>query len=106
MYRKLKYEERYATHNMMGCAFQDGPNVESFSCDDGEASGGLEILNLLNSLKAVGCAVFVIRWELGDNMGSHRFGCIKAVAKQALEKLKTMVELLHNGASPPALLEI
>ena len=104
VYRKLKYEERYATHIMMACLFRDGPHEKSFSCDDGEASGGIEIMNLLQSTKSVGFMVFVIRWKEGRNMGSRRFGCIKAVAKAALDKCKTKLEMLNNAqrnGTPP-----
>ena len=102
-YKKLKYEERFATHIMMGCQFQEGRKLESFSCDDGEASGGIEIVNVLKSTKAVGYAIFVIRWKLGGNIGPRRFGCIRAVAKQALEKLRSKSEILNNarGFSQP-----
>ena len=88
---------------MMGCHFQDSPILHTFSCDDGEASRGIEIPNVLKFTKSIGYVVFVIRFKLGGNMGPRRFGCIKAVAKQALEKSKAKEEILHQsvpGATP------
>ena len=100
-YKKLKFEERYTTHIMMGCHFQDGPTLRTFSCGDGEASRGIEIANLLKFTKSIGYVVFVIRFKLGGNMGPHRFGCIKAVAKQALEKSKAKAEILRQSGDVP-----
>ena len=105
-YKKLKFEERFASHIMMGCLFKEAPDEDSFSCDDGEASGGIEILNYMRIAKAVGFMVFVIRWKCGGNMGSRRFGCIKAVAKGALEKYKTKAEIVaasNRNTTPPPL---
>ena len=83
----------------MACQFHNSPTLESLSCNDGEASRGVEVLCLLQTTKSVGYAVFVIHWKSGENMGPQRFGCIKSVAKQALEKLKVKLDMLNNGTS-------
>ena len=92
-YKKMKLENIYASHIMMGCAFKKEQSLEMFSCDDGEDGGGLVLEKLISQNEFYGHAIFVIRWKMGGNMGARRFRCIESVADQVIQKVKTKDEM-------------
>ena len=99
-YKKIKLEHIYASHIMMACVFKNGDNLEVFSCDDGEDSGGLTLQKMMLDSQFYGHALFVIRWKLGGNMGARRFRCIEAVAQKIMEKVKMKKELRPRNPMP------
>ena len=92
-YLRLKLDHLYATHIMMGCVFNDNGGVSSFSSDEGEEGGGVEVLKILAESSVENYAVFVLRWKLGGDMGPSRFKCIAAVTKKVIQKMKIKKEL-------------
>ena len=99
-YKKLKLDNRYATHIIMACAFNSDSGHSSFSCDDGEYGTGNELEKLMKEENFNGYALFVIRWKLDGNMDPRRFKCILSVASKVIKKVKTKEEmrpkLLHS----------
>ena len=92
-YKKLRLDNLYASHIMMACAFHEGEGVSSFSCDDGEDSGGIELEKIMEQNNFIGYALFVVHWKLGGNLGPRRFKCIEAVATQVIKKTRMKEEL-------------
>ena len=99
-YKKIKLENLFASHIMMACSIKDGPDIATFSCDDGEDLAGAELEKLIKEHSFYNYALFVARWKLGGNMGSRHFKCINSVATQVIKKVKTKTEL--RPASNPS----
>ena len=98
-YKKIKWENLFASHIMMACSIKDGTDIATFSCDDGEDLAGAELEKLIKEHSFYNYALFVARWKLGGNMGSRCFKCINAVTTQVIKKVKTETEL-HPTSNP------
>ena len=95
-YQKLKIEEKYATHIMMACSFEQNSKELFWSCDDGEDNGGHEILKVIREMKMKNIAAFVARWKVGANMGPKRFKCISQNARAVIQKIKVKNEIRNS----------
>ena len=88
-YCRIKKENVYATHIMMGCFFEKrGEGNILFSCDDGEHEAGLEIEKALKENGLANLAVFVTRYRFKHfELGPKRFIAIREVTRKVLEKV-------------------
>ena len=108
MYKQMRY--RYADADHVICAYrlldEDIANSQD-SVDDGELGAGRKILNMLIENGQGNCAVYVVRYHDGPNLGKVRFDFIKQCADSAVKALPPTVSqmlmqqgtLMHNDYS-------
>ena len=84
-YYKLKAKHQTVDHIM--CTYRifgaNFPKLQDYS-DDGEYGGGHHIFNVMHSISVWNCAVFVVRYHEGPNLGKKRFEIITELAEQVI----------------------
>ena len=93
VYRQMKY--RFADAHHVICAYRildpDAAHMQD-AVDDGEIGASRRMLEMMFEEDFKNCAVFVIRFHSGMNLGPVRFDLINGVAKSAIQSIPGGIE--------------
>ena len=77
----------------------DSPINLDFS-DDGEYSAGRRIVEGLTQNKEESCAIYIVRYHSGQNLGVHRFELMLEMAAELCELIKKPENVITSRVKP------
>ena len=88
VYKHLKLKHADATHVTLAYHLIGESPIKSDYLDDGEIGAGRRTVEWLVQDQAESCAIFVVRYHSGQNLGARRFEIIQEIVVELCDLLK------------------